>query len=340
MLKKILLGFAALFVLAVAVVGWTVVRPIYQLAREISPSTAPEDYAKQDDSRVQLPTPLELSPRAFDPLKNVYWGELHVHTVESMDAVLFGTTATVEDAYRFARGEPLRSPGGELMQLSRPLDFVAVTDHAEGFGVRTRCDESDLGLFERVNCWLMETPGPLTAIFLLGRQNRMAVEADPMQPAGVYRNRLRSGRLLGDVPICSRGEGGPERCLRDSGSDWARYIELADRHNEPGVFTTFAAYEFSPVLEGAGKHHRNVIFNGGDLPGHAISSMDVGNAVELWRGLEETCTGDCDFLTIPHNMNKGWGLFYSRHTWDGGTYGEDDWRLRMRREPLADPEVA
>jgi len=336
MLKKILLGFAALLLLAVAVIGWTVVRPIYQLAREISPSTAPEDYAKQDDSRVQLPTPLELELRAFDPLKNVYWGELHVHTTESMDAVLFGTTATVEDAYRFARGEPLRSPGGELMQLSRPLDFVAITDHAEGFGVRTRCGESDLSLFERVNCWLMETPGPLTAIFLLGRQSRMAVEPDPTQPAGVYRNRPRNGRRLEDVPICSRGEGGPERCLRDSNSDWARYIELADRHYEPGVFTTFAAYEFSPVLEGAGKHHRNVIFHGEELPGHAISSLDVDNAIELWRGLEETCTGSCDFLTIPHNMNKGWGLFYSRHTWDGGTYGEDDWRLRMRREPLAE----
>jgi len=165
MLKKILLGFAALVVLAVAVVGWTVVRPIYQLAREIMPSTAPEDYAKQDDSRVQLPTPQGLTPRPFDPLKNVYWGELHVHTVESMDAVLFGTTATVEDAYRFARGEPLRSPGGELMQLSRPLDFVAITDHAEGFGVRTRCGEPDLSLLERVNCWFMQTPGFTTAMF-------------------------------------------------------------------------------------------------------------------------------------------------------------------------------
>ena len=71
MLKKILLGFAALVLLAVAVVGWTVVRPIYQLAQEISPSTAPKDYAKQDDSRVQLPTPRELEPRPYDPLKNV-----------------------------------------------------------------------------------------------------------------------------------------------------------------------------------------------------------------------------------------------------------------------------
>lgn len=336
MLKRILLGFGALILLVVAVVGWTFVRPVHQLAQQITPSTASEDLAKQDDSRVQVPEPLALEPRPYDALKNVYWGELHVHTTESMDAVLFGTTATPEDAYRFARGEPLKSPGGELMQLSRPLDFVAITDHAEGFGLRTRCGGSDLTFFEQANCWFMETPGFTTALFLLGRETRMQVETDPTQPAGVYRNRPRTGRLLSNVPICSGGEGGPERCRRDGDSDWARYIELADRHNDPGVFTTFSAYEFSPVLEGAGKHHRNVIFNGEDLPEHAISAQDVNNALELWRGLEEACTGDCDFLTIPHNMNKGWGLFYSRHTWDGSTYDEDDWRLRMRREPLAE----
>ncbi len=246
MLKKVLLGFAALVLLAVVLVGWTVVRPIYGLAREISPSTAPEDYAKQDDSRVQLPTPQELAPRHFDPLKNAYWSELHVHTTESLDAVLFGTTATIEDAYRFARGEPLRSPGGELMQLSRPLDFVAITDHAEGFGLGTRCAGPDLGLFERVTCGIMRTPGWTTAAFLLNRQTRMAVEPDPTQPAGVYRNRPRSRQLRESNPICG-GEGGREHCLRAGQSDWARYIELADRHNEPGVFTTFAGYEFSPA---------------------------------------------------------------------------------------------
>ncbi len=332
MLKKVLLGVAVLVLLAVGWVGW----PIYQLQQSISPGTAPEDYAKQDDSRVQIPTPRALEPRPFNELKNAYWGELHVHTTESLDAVLFGTTATIEDAYRFARGEPLRSPGGELMQLSRPLDFVAITDHAEGFGWRTRCGDADLRLVERLTCWLMETPGIATVVFLLRRQGRMEVDPDPTVPAGVYRNRSRTHQQRADFPICGRGEGGVERCLRDSDSDWARYIELADRYYEPGVLTTFAAYEFSPVLTGAGKHHRNVIFNGEGLPAHAISSQDVGSAIELWRGLEATCTGRCDFLTIPNNMNKGWGLFYSRHTWDGGTYGTEDWRLRMRREPLAE----
>ena len=332
MLKKVLLGFVLLLLVGVGLLTFTWV-PLYLAT---APSTAPEDYAQQDDSRVDFPAPRRLAPRPFNPLKNVYWGDVHVHTVESLDAVLFGTTATVEDAYRFAKGEKLRSPGGEVMRLSRPLDFVAITDHAEGFGLRTRCGDDDLSLEERLNCWFMETPNLLTFVMFLGGQGEGEAVEGSTPPPGVYRNQLRDRNSRENLPICSPDYGGTERCARDARSDWQRYIEAADRNNEPGVFTTFAAYEFSPVLADGGKHHRNVIFNGSELPAHAISSFDVGNAIELWRGLEETCTGDCDFLTIPHNMNKGWGLFYSRHTWDGETYEPEDFRLRMRRERLAE----
>ena len=336
MLKKIFLVTASLFFFGLLYAGWKFL-PVYQLAQQILPSTAAEDYAQQDDSRVTFPDPLELEPRPHDPLKNVYWGELHVHTKESLDAVLFGTTATIEDAYRFAQGEPLMSPGGELMQLSRPLDFVAITDHAEGFGLRTRCSNPALSPSEKLNCWIMETPGYTTASFLIGRQTRgLTGETDMTQPPGVYRNRSRPQRTWDQMGICSGDEGNAERCRQDRASDWSRYIELADRYYKPGAFTTFVAYEYSPTLAGAGKHHRNVIFNGDDLPQRAISARDVNSAVELWRGLEKTCLNDCDFLTIPHNMNKGWGLFYSRYTYDGGSYREDDWRLRKAREPLAE----
>ena len=332
-MKKFLLGLTFVILVGVGLVGWRLA-PIYTMGQQITPATAPVDYAQQDDTKVSIPETQKLITQPHNPLKNAYWGELHVHTTESMDAIVFGTEATIEDAYRFAQGKPLRSPGGELMQLSRPLDFVAITDHAEGFGRRTRCGDDGLALYDRFNCWYMETPGFTAAFFLQGRQTRMAVEPDMNHPAGVYRNRSRPKRK--DLPICNGGEGGPERCRADSISDWARYIDLANQYNEPGEFTTFVAYEYSPTLEGAGKHHRNVIFNGDELPEIAISAIDVNNAIELWRGLEETCVGDCDFLTIPHNMNKGWGLFYSRNTYDGGTYDEEGWRLRQRREPLGE----
>jgi hypothetical protein len=338
MLRKILLGIAGLLVLGAAVAWFTVGRGMYDASQVFGRDTAPADYALQDDSRVSAPSPEPHVMQPPNPRKNVYWGDTHVHTHESFDATLFGTTLTIEDAYRFARGETLRSDGGERMQLSRPLDFVAITDHAEGFGTRTRCGDPDLGWFESLNCRVMETPNTFVFQFIRERgvRGRQELDPDPDAPPGVYRQRAREHPVRSAWPICSRGEGGVERCERDARSDWSRYIALADAYNEPGVLTTFAGYEYSPTLPDNGKHHRNVLFNGNDLPEHAISSMDVGNAIELWRGLEATCTGECDFLTIPHNMNKTWGLIYSRYTWDGGSYDEEGWRLRERREPLAE----
>jgi hypothetical protein len=65
-----------------------------------------------------------------NPARNVYFGDLHVHTTYSFDAFAFGTVATPDDAYRYAQGERIRHPGGFDVQLRQPLDFYAVTDHA------------------------------------------------------------------------------------------------------------------------------------------------------------------------------------------------------------------
>ena len=35
--------------------------------------------------------------------RNVYFGDLHVHTKHSFDAYIFGTTATPDDAYEYAK---------------------------------------------------------------------------------------------------------------------------------------------------------------------------------------------------------------------------------------------
>lgn len=58
--------------------------------------------------------------------------------------------------------------------------------------------------------------------------------------------------------------------------------------------------------------------------------------LDLWRALEAGCTEPCEVLTIPHNMNKTWGLAYSGYTIDGDPYTTEDWALRGRSEPLAE----
>ena len=63
-----------------------------------------------------------------------YFGDTHLHTSFSMDAGAFGARLTPRDAYRFARGEQVTSSSGQLVKLSRPLDFLVVADHSDNMG--------------------------------------------------------------------------------------------------------------------------------------------------------------------------------------------------------------
>ena len=73
----------------------------------------------------------------------VYWGDTHLHTALSHDAYILGARLTPDDAYRFARGETIRSSSGEEVRLQRPLDFLMVSDHAENLGVLPRLAAGD-----------------------------------------------------------------------------------------------------------------------------------------------------------------------------------------------------
>jgi hypothetical protein len=307
---KILLGLVAIAIVvgAVAITLW------FQQQREpFSEDALARDLAKQDDTRVPFPEPA-FTP---EPLNNLYFGELHLHTEQSFDSVLFGNRLTIEDAYRFARGEAITNAGGELMRLSEPLDFVAITDHAEGFGARRRCGQPGLSLRQRAACWVAATPNMATFTYLrsLGTKSggKMSRESSP---------------------ACR--EVGLAACLQDAMADWADYQVLADLHNQPGEFTVFSAYEYSPPLPGTGKFHRNIIFRGSKLPELAYSAMDASTAIDLWQKLDASCQQDCDFLTIPHNMNRAWGLPYARTDRYGKAYTAQDWKLRARSEPLAE----
>ena len=64
----------------------------------------------------------------------VYWGDTHVHTDNSLDAKGFGANIDVEVGLRFARGEEVVSSTGQAFKLSRPLDWVVISDHSDGMG--------------------------------------------------------------------------------------------------------------------------------------------------------------------------------------------------------------
>ena len=79
---------------------------------------------------------ISLTAAWAKPPTNLYWGDTHQHTGNSFDVFLFGTpNATPDIAYRFAKGLPVVNPTtGTRWQLSVPLDFLVVADHAEALG--------------------------------------------------------------------------------------------------------------------------------------------------------------------------------------------------------------
>ena len=73
----------------------------------------------------------------------VYWGDTHLHTGFSLDAGLFGCILDHEDAYRFARGEEIKASSGLPVKLSRPLDWLVITDHSDMMGIAFDIHKSD-----------------------------------------------------------------------------------------------------------------------------------------------------------------------------------------------------
>ena len=271
--------------------------------------------AAEKESAIKKPLIL-APPKALqnkespNPLNNLYYGDLHVHSSWSFDASLSGNQLGPKEAYLFARGAKLNLRSGEVAQLSVPLDFAAVTDHAEGFGIFEGCADPQITPEQIEFCALFEDPSLST--FLMLRKE------------GTSRPPVRNS-------FC--GEEG-EFCIKHGKTTWQRTQAAASEAYVPGVFTTFNAYEYSPAWPKGGSTHRNVIFRNNEVPELVVSAYDASTAPSLWRKLEDTCSGDCQFLTIPHNLNRYYGRAFSQLDEDGTKYKVEDWKRRNQYEPL------
>ncbi len=270
------------------------------------------EVAAQDETAFYKPPQSPLTVQSVNPVNNVYFGDLHIHSSLSADAYLFGSRRDLDATYRFAKGESAPIETGEVIEITRPLDFAAVTDHAEGFGRVMACLEPATPEIEE-DCELINKPTLLS--FLTLRAN---VEVRPL---------IENLSYFGDDKAIER------QYHLDT---WDAIKAAAERHNEPGVFTAFAGYEYSPAMVDRGKHHRNVIFRSGVTPDYAVSAYDADSEIDLWKQLDTTCGEGCEFLTIPHNPNKSWGLAFASETIDGIPYTREDWRLRETFEPLVE----
>ncbi|MEQ8860887.1 MAG: DUF3604 domain-containing protein [Pseudomonadales bacterium] len=242
--------------------------------------------------------------------RQALFGELHVHTQLSFDAFIFGVRATPDDAYRYARGEAIKHPAGFAMQLDRPLDFIAVTDHAMYLGMVPQMADPDTSVGRH----------PISR---------------RLQAATTQEERLAAfyeviGRLRGNVADDDLFDASVVR------SAWQEIVEAAERNYQPGKLTTFTAYEYTLSGQAQENLHRNVIFRDGRVPSMPFSSLDSRNPEDLWGWMDQQRAAGREALAIPHNSNGSNGLMFEYTTHSGAPIDAAYAELRLRNEPLVE----
>lgn len=245
----------------------------------------------------------------FNPDRNAYFGDLHVHTMLSFDAYIFNVRATPDDAYRFAKGETIGHANGMNIRLSGgPLDFTAVTDHSEYMGAMREANDPSRPLSKH----------PLAADLF---------SPDPAKITNAF-NKV--------VALSHDGKMPKEFSAPDvAGRAWHEVQEAAARNNDPGRFTTFVAYEYTSAPDGRNLH-RNVIFRTAKVPELPYTALVSADPENLWKTMDQWRTKGIDVLAIPHNSNGSDGLMFEPTRRDGSPMDKAYAELRMRNEPLVE----
>ena len=246
------------------------------------------------------------SQPAPNPERNAYFGDLHLHTSLSFDAAAAGTNTLPEDSYKFARGDTVTYLGRKVHR-NVPLDFLAVTDHSEYLGIVREVRDGN---------------GPLKDTDWGKR-----IASAPLQQ--VMRMLAPSGFFNSEKPI---PEFTTEKLLE---SNWQKEVDAAQKYYEPGKFTTFVAYEWSPMPNG--HHlHRCVIFEGPKYPKRPFSSLDSPKPEDLWKFAEKNRKEGINVLLIPHNSNLSDGLMFAYKDSYGNPISKAYAEERQKNEPLAE----
>lgn len=116
---------------------------------------------------------------------------------------------------------------------------------------------------------------------------------------------------------------------------WHEIIAAAERHNDPGKFSTFIGFEWTSH-PGGSNLHRNVIFKGNRVPQSPFSAIDSQDPEDLWDWLDGLRDADIESLAIPHNMNFSNGQGFGREDFSGDPIGPEYAEQRNKNEPVVE----
>lgn len=242
------------------------------------------------------------------PETSVYFGAVHVHTRYSFDAFTNGTLSSPAEAYKWARGEAIPGGGGGPdLKIVKPLDFYAVSDHAEWMGVFAAMENPDSPLSKH----------PLAPKITSDK---------PAEAMAAFAEILRDFSLGKRDPSLEAPE--------VNHNVWRDIVDTADAYYRPGEFTTFPAFEWTanPQMRNL---HRVVLFRDSKgTPERALSSTESSDPEDLWAWMDRQRESGATLMAIPHNANASDGLMFSLRTFDGEPLDADYVETRRRNEPL------
>ncbi len=285
-------GTASLICLAALLVG------LSGCSKPTGPTSAPAGAQGQTTSAETRP------PR--NPLRNAYFGDLHLHSGYSMDAFAMGTRTTPDDAFRYAMGETVEYFGHPQKRIV-PLDFLALTDHAEYLGVGPETINPN-GAFAKTEWYTNMT------------------STDPSVAAAAFHKVV--GTFVTNKPLPELSD---PKVLH---STWMAYTATAEKYNKPGKFTSFIGFEWTSAPQFQNLH-RCVIFadKGPEIPFSAFDSLDPE---ALWTYLEAQRKAGLDVIAVPHNGNASNGLMFNTRDLSGKPLTREYAERRMANEPLAE----
>ncbi|MBJ22407.1 MAG: DUF3604 domain-containing protein [bacterium] len=292
--------------------AWVLTGFVVLASADVDETRAP----KGDTKKPERSKPTETDPgRDFEngPIpaheRQAYFGDLHIHSSWSLDAFAEGVNVGPMAAYRYARGESIPHFSGNSIQLEGPpLDFMALTEHAEYLGLTPAASKPE---------------HPIRKQPLIRSWKGKDIDLRRLAWKKIFKSFIDRDVL--------------PALTTDSivGPAWRSLVELANRENQPGIFTTFVGFEYSPNPDGQNLH-RNVILRGGEAPARPFSSMESTNPEDLWDWMDEMRDRHGDLIAIPHNANGSNGLMFAARRHDGRPIDAEWAEQRARNEPVAE----
>jgi hypothetical protein len=242
------------------------------------------------------------------------WGDQHVHTGWSMDAGVAGATLSPEDAVRFARGEEVVASSGQPVKLSRPHDWVVISDHSDGMGL--------IAEMRAKNPEMMADPVVARWGEMMAKGGKEANEATVELIAAQAQGKLP--KIFLDPKFMK--------------STWEKNTAIMEQYNDPGRFTAFIGYEWTSNADGGDNLHRNVIYRDNKDKADQVvplTTFQTQNPEDLWKWMTawEQKTGG-KLLAIPHNGNLSNGRMFALTTFKGDPMTREWAEERKKWEPL------